>query len=224
MAKDYATAKVKTSSPTQARSVSQTVAMWVSTILLIFLFALGLFFLSHQDEMHDMKQPLAKIQKRMKPQQKIVDKPKFEFYNILTAEKAHAEATRAKVNTQERPITRKPDRDEAALQHFQAKPRETQRQTRPQTSSLGAPVREAVPTDAHRYYLQVASFRSTQDAERLKTKLSLAGYHVDIHPGTVNGQTWHRVFVGPYRDKLEAVAAQTTLARYKLRGLIRDLS
>lgn len=209
MAKDYATAKAKTDSPNAAKSLSQTLAMWLSTILLIFLFALGLFFLSHQDQFNDKKPMLA--QKKQTIQKKRVvakqTKPRFEFYNLLTTDKSQHHSSASKTDTQDNT------------------PSTAQQQTdTPEQSSKQPSVVDAKPAVDKFYYLQVASFRNADDAETLKAKLTLAGYAVTIKKSVVRDAYWHRVYVGPYSQRDDAAAAQTALRRYRLNGLIRDLS
>lgn len=51
-----------------------------------------------------------------------------------------------------------------------------------------------------RYWLQVGSFRSADDAAGYKGQLALLGVKVQISPVTIDGTTWHRVRTGPYAD------------------------
>lgn len=51
------------------------------------------------------------------------------------------------------------------------------------------------------YRLQAGSFRSAEDAERLRASLILEGLEAYRQESTVNGNTWHRVFVGPFTDR-----------------------
>lgn len=52
-------------------------------------------------------------------------------------------------------------------------------------------------TGSGRYVLQVASFRNAADAEQLKARLALLGNVAAVQVVTVNGETWHRVRIGP---------------------------
>lgn len=51
------------------------------------------------------------------------------------------------------------------------------------------------------YRLQVASFRSKDDAERLRASLILEGMQAYIQSSEVKGSTWHRIFVGPFDNR-----------------------
>lgn len=54
------------------------------------------------------------------------------------------------------------------------------------------------------YLLQAGSFRSFDQADRLKAQLALLGMETQIQSVTINEkQTWHRVRVGPFDDLRE---------------------
>lgn len=57
---------------------------------------------------------------------------------------------------------------------------------------------DAEPATAGPYWLQVGSFRSSNDAEGLKAQLALLGLIAQVQEVTVNGDTWYRVRVGPF--------------------------
>ena len=52
-----------------------------------------------------------------------------------------------------------------------------------------------------RYILQAGSFRNPAQADQLKARLALQGIEANIQTVTINdGDTWHRVRVGPMQD------------------------
>lgn len=54
------------------------------------------------------------------------------------------------------------------------------------------------------YILQAGSFRSLEEADKLKASLVLLGVEASIQTVTVNNKdTWHRVQIGPYNDLAE---------------------
>lgn len=68
--------------------------------------------------------------------------------------------------------------------------------------------------DLPRYLLQVSSFRNADDARRLGSRLQKLGFD-NIKISAVrssNGETWHRVQVGPYQDRRLMNEAQDRLA------------
>lgn len=76
-----------------------------------------------------------------------------------------------------------------------------------------------------KYLLQAGSFRNMSDADQLKAKLALLGVEADIQTARIaNGETWHRVRIGPFSstDKVRKVRRQlhdqqidTIVLRYK---------
>lgn len=54
------------------------------------------------------------------------------------------------------------------------------------------------------YILQAGSFKSEQDAEALKATLALLGSIATVQTVTVNGETWHRVRIGPFEGARKA--------------------
>lgn len=64
--------------------------------------------------------------------------------------------------------------------------------------------REREPSEAVIYYLQAASFRQFEDADRLRAQLALMNLESQIQRVTVNDtQTWFRVRVGPFTSARE---------------------
>lgn len=67
------------------------------------------------------------------------------------------------------------------------------------------------------YYLQVGAFRAADYAQRFKTRLERLKLPASIEAiRLANGETWHRVRVGPYPDPAAVLAAQ---ARLKAEGI-----
>lgn len=62
------------------------------------------------------------------------------------------------------------------------------------------------------FIVQVGSFRTLAQAEELKAKLALAGMQASVQTFEKSPtETWHRVYVGPFANKQEAVALQHQL-------------
>ncbi len=61
------------------------------------------------------------------------------------------------------------------------------------------------------YILQVGSFRSSEDAERLRAEVTLLGLEAQLQSVTVDDVTWHRVRVGPYDSARAADGARRRL-------------
>lgn len=74
------------------------------------------------------------------------------------------------------------------------------------------------------YMLQAGSFRDAADADALKARLALQGFVADILTVTINGETWHRVRIGPFdnydaleqaRQRLESMDIETIALKVK---------
>jgi cell division protein FtsN len=62
-----------------------------------------------------------------------------------------------------------------------------------------------------RYWIQAGSFRRYQDADRRKAELALLGLGSSIQAVTLEGQTWHRVRIGPLPGAAEAESTRRRL-------------
>mgnify|MGYP000541214024 FL=1 len=67
-----------------------------------------------------------------------------------------------------------------------------------------------VPVQAS-YILQVRSYPDPDSADARRAEIILNGLSADIVKTVENGQTWYRVFSGPYNSQDAALAAQQTL-------------
>jgi len=74
--------------------------------------------------------------------------------------------------------------------------------------------RERKTTETITYYLQVGSFRRTEDADRMRAQLALNNIETHIQRVTINDrQTWYRVRVGPFQS-----ARKMDVVRNRLRA------
>ena len=100
------------------------------------------------------------------------DKPRFEFYKVLTDKQDSSVVSRAKSST--------------------------------------VPVRKTVVYKFQQ--LQVGSFQSPDDAEKLKAKLALLGVEANVQSATIPDKgVWYRVRLGPYKTEDEMVRARSFL-------------
>ena len=61
------------------------------------------------------------------------------------------------------------------------------------------------------YMLQVRSYTDPDQADARRAEIILNGLSADVVKSVENGQTWYRVFSGPYEDQHAALNAQQTL-------------
>lgn len=83
------------------------------------------------------------------------------------------------------------------------------------------PESSMIPTSTQdSYILQVGSFRNPADAEKMKARLALLGSKATVQTVTVNGQTWHRVRIGPYKGARKADEIRRMLADDQIDTLV----
>lgn len=133
-----------------------------------------------------------------------VDNPprtRFQFYELLTEK----ESVIPDLDVEESP----------APAPLQAKTTETKADAAPEVET--PPAAAAL---RGKYLLQVASFRSHEDADRLKAKLAFLGLEGSIQTILIDDkETWHRVRVGPYTARAQLEEARATLKANKYDAL-----
>lgn len=153
--------------------------------------------------------------------------PTFEFYTLLPESEVIAPRSEA---TASRPQTPAPARTEPKAET------ETETTSDPiaaQLASLDEAVKQSMasreesqqasspPPSNSRYMLQAASFRETGDAQRLAGRLRDFGLLAKItEVQTGDGNTWHRVQVGPYEDRRELNRAQDLMITQGIEPLL----
>jgi cell division protein FtsN len=75
----------------------------------------------------------------------------------------------------------------------------------------GAASAPASTPDPFTYFVQVGAFRTPEDAESQRAKLSLAGIETQISEREQSGRTVYRVRMGPFEKRDEADAAKARL-------------
>jgi cell division protein FtsN len=74
------------------------------------------------------------------------------------------------------------------------------------------PTQTSQPKSAQPHYiLQVNSFQSSDEADKQRASVLLAGLPADVRHTTSEGQEWYRVVSGPFNNKNEALKAQRQL-------------
>jgi cell division protein FtsN len=66
------------------------------------------------------------------------------------------------------------------------------------------PQPQARPAGSGRVLLQTGSFRQFQQADEMKARLALMGLQANIRQVQVEGQTFHRVYLGPFENETQA--------------------
>ncbi|UYO75486.1 SPOR domain-containing protein [Halomonas qinghailakensis] len=95
---------------------------------------------------------------------------------------------------------------------------------RPEEQVAAAQQATASPSSTpNRYMLQAASFRELSDAEQLRSRLRNLSLLAQVSEVKANGDTWHRVQVGPYEDTRELNRAQDLMSTQGIEPLLIQL-
>jgi cell division protein FtsN len=78
---------------------------------------------------------------------------------------------------------------------------------------------EGERVESFSFLLQAGSFRDPDDADELRGQLILLGLDVFLKETNVNGNTWHRVMVGPLDTNLALNRAQDKLAEAEIESI-----
>ncbi len=146
---------------------------------------------AHLDKSHDSqlilgKTPESKVEEEMA---KVEEKPQFDFYKIL-------------------PGIEEPVSEQAFTEAVE------QPQPPPSAVANNLEGNNAIPnnTALEKYYLQVGSFRKTDDAENLKAKLAFLGVVAFVQTADLSERgIWYRVRVGPFTQKTEVDRVRASL-------------
>jgi len=74
-----------------------------------------------------------------------------------------------------------------------------------------------------KYLLQAGSFKSQQDAERLKASLALLGVQSSIQNVNINNDNWHRVRIGPFSNPTLLRETLSTLKQNNIQAMTMEL-
>lgn len=81
----------------------------------------------------------------------------------------------------------------------------------------------AKPKPQRTFILQVASFKTPEDAEQLKVELILMNLEARSEKVTVrNGEVWHRVLAGPFKSRSKLAKARSTLISNGHQALVME--
>ena len=78
-------------------------------------------------------------------------------------------------------------------------------------------------SNTKQYLLQAGSFKSNEDAERLKASLALLGVQSSIQSVTINHDSWHRVRIGPFSNPTLLRETLSTLKQNNIHAMTMEL-
>jgi len=131
------------------------------------------------------------------------DKPRFDFHQILP--EMEVVVSEEELADPALPPPKRPPKPAQRQEPSKPSQPEPQQAAKPETPKTPA-------ADSASYLVQIASFRQSSDAERLKAKLALLGVQARIQQVTVNGKAYHRVRTGPYKGKQEVNKTRSLLS------------
>jgi cell division protein FtsN len=71
------------------------------------------------------------------------------------------------------------------------------------------------------FLVQVAAYRTRDDAEQKRAALAISGVSAHVESVSLpNGETWHRVRLGPFQSAAAAAAAQGNLRDQGFNGVV----
>lgn len=142
-------------------------------------------------------------------QQPKVETPKFEFYTILPE---------SEVIVQPEEVPQKSQPEPSATEIAAAKKADA---ARAQAILEGkTPPPAPARLEVTNFYLQAGSFPSLETARGVRAQLLLTGQEVEIETGKVSNKTWHRVLVGPFKNREQLEAAKKQLSNNGFKNLL----
>jgi cell division protein FtsN len=148
-------------------------------------------------------------------------KPQFDFYSVLSEKEVRipdAElSAQAKAEQQQQNQQATTPANPAPVPAPVAQPAAPVHAPVATQNVVAAPV-TAVPQPAASsgYLLQVGAFPNPADAETMKARLAMQGFVANVQSITINGQTFHRVRLGPFPS---ASALESTKQRLSSAGI-----
>lgn len=93
------------------------------------------------------------------------------------------------------------------------------------TGRTPRPPAGTIPSESKdkQYLLQAGSFRSSEDADRLKATLALLGVQSSIQSVSIKNDTWHRVRIGPFSDTDRLQETLAVLKQNKIHAMTMEL-
>ena len=193
------------------RSKQQTPGwVWFICGLLIGLFFSGLIWLKLLPPPEQLAAKSAQIspvavkgekieQREAEDQIRATPKPRFDFYTILPETEVVVPGPEPDQKPNQEPKRKPPLNNTPRNTHTESKQRNYR---------------------GERYMLQMGSFHSYPDADRMKAGLALVGIEAEIQRVNINsGETFHRVRSGPYNKK-KVNAIRTRLNQNNINSLV----
>ncbi len=148
------------------------------------------------------------------PQVAQLPKPKFEFYTLLSSEHTN---TAVQTPTAAQVVAAVPTQQNPAVNAAIVKNKTIA--SVPKSASPPTPL-----LNKNSYLVQLASFKSRQEADRMKAMLAMKGFNVNVVLVTQQQLHWYRVILGPFSSRTQAEQARASIsASEHLMGMVRKM-
>lgn len=150
-------------------------------------------------------------------------KPQYDFYSVLSEKEvripdavisaqARAEEQQKQLASQQQAQQPVADQQQAPLQQPPSPPANAPAAVSQNITAAPASALPAPSPAGSGYLLQVGAFPNAADAETLKAKMALQGFMANVQSVSINGQTYHRVRLGPFHSATELESTKQRLA------------
>ncbi len=232
--------------PTKSQQSQGLNAVWLCFVTFVFGYLAASWCdvnqLSHWVSAHMQSKPVVENTPNFQASAPKVTHPKLEFYTLLANESLSRPNVAVKtptavttVDTQYKDVAIKSSPVDTQYKEKPVQTAQVSTASLPMELAVTQPVPERVssqptapktvmPKTSGAYSIQVGSFRALTEAQRMKAKLIMKGFGVDIV--TVNQQAtyWYRVMIGPFASLSQAQQAQLAFSRQEhITGMIRKL-
>ena len=112
---------------------------------------------------------------------------------------------------------------EVFIPESETRPPDIPSETKQKTTTKSTSASTSKQLAKKQYVLQIGSFQSLDDAEKLKANVAFLGLAANIQHVTINKQTWHRVRTGPYTSKQQVYKNQRTLKQNDIPSISMEL-
>ncbi|HEV2614504.1 MAG TPA: SPOR domain-containing protein [Gammaproteobacteria bacterium] len=181
----------------EPESEGPSAIVWLFVGILIGLIISGIFYLKGQHSTAPVKPEKHVVEAKHPPVKKPVDE---------TQTQKQAPASSQNLQTQF---------DFYNVLSNKTQPKSAPAAAKPTQTTTTAPTTTAAASSSN-YVVQIATMSKPSDADQLKAQLLLLGFDVNVTPVQKNGQTFQRVWLGPFTNKSDAVATQKQLTQNQI--------
>jgi cell division protein FtsN len=150
-------------------------------------------------------------------------KPQYDFYSVLSEKEvripdavisaqARAEQQQKQLTAQQQAQQPVADQQQTPVQQAPSPPANAPAAVSQNIIAAPASALPQPSTTGGGYLLQVGAFPNAADAETLKAKMALQGFIANVQSVSINGQTYHRVRLGPFHSATELESTKQRLA------------